>query len=117
MNSKLVSTLDLSKRAILPIAAAILLVLSLIEGWWWLAVLMAAVVALGLYDGLQSRWTITRNYPVAGRIRWLFYNLRPYLHSYIVEPDIGGTPFSLAAQRLVHARADTSTRFISRSPR
>ncbi len=43
--------------------------------------------------------------PVAGRIRWFFYRLRPYLRAYIVEDDLTGTPFSFEAHNLVHARA------------
>ncbi len=101
--------LDLSKRAVVPITAVILLIVAIVYGWFWVALVMAAIVLLGLFDAFQSRWAITRNYPVAGRIRWIFYDLKPYLYSYIVEDDLGGTPYSLAARRLVHARAEGIT--------
>ncbi len=48
-------------------------------------------------------------YPVAARIRWLFYDLRPYLRAYIVEDDLGGKPYSFEARNLVHARARGKT--------
>ena len=92
-----------------PITAVILLIVAIVYGWFWVALVMAAIVLLGLFDAFQSRWAITRNYPVAGRIRWIFYDLKPYLYSYIVEDDLGGTPYSLAARRLVHARAEGIT--------
>ncbi|WP_250462397.1 FMN-binding glutamate synthase family protein [Microbulbifer litoralis] len=100
------------KRAIIPatalLAAPLFLVLALLASHWWLLALLAslAVVGLGLYDMTQRHWTITRNYPVAARIRWLFLNLRPYLRAYVVEGDEEGKPFSYEARRLVYARAD-----------
>lgn len=96
---------DLAIRAILPFAALLLAILFFIIGWWLLALLCLAVVALGVYDYNQTYWTITRNFPVAGRIRALFYKLRPYLRAYIVEDDLTGTPYSFEARNLVHARA------------
>ncbi len=100
---------DLLIRAIVPIAAAVLGAVALALGWWWVAALCLAVVALGLHDWTQKRFTIIRNYPVAGRIRWLFYDLRPYLRAYIVEDDLHGTPYSFEARNLVHARARGAT--------
>lgn len=98
------------KRAVIPLTA---LVASLLFGWlslrnivWLIPLAISlAVVALGLYDAIQIRHTLTRNYPVAARLRWLFYDLRPYLRAYIVEGDEEGTPYSYEARRLVYARA------------
>ena len=78
-------------------------------GWYILAILAALVLALGIYDWTQERWTITRNYPVAGRIRWLFYQLRPYLRAYIVEDNLNGKPYSFEARNLVQSRARNET--------
>lgn len=100
------------KRAVIPLAALVasilFLVLSVAAGGWWLIGLLISlsVVALGLYDITQRRWTITRNYPVAARIRWLFLDLRPFLRAYVVEGDEEGKPYSYEARRLVYARAD-----------
>lgn len=101
---------DTAKRAIVPlIAMAVSLIAVLLAiwkpNWLWLLVVTIPVMALGCYDWLQKRWTITRNYPVAGRIRWLFYDLRPFLRAYIVEDDLTGTPYSFEARNLVHARS------------
>jgi glutamate synthase domain-containing protein 2 len=97
--------LDFLKRAIIPLAAAIGVIAALAASRFWVAALCLVVVALGIYDWTQRRWTITRNFPVAGRIRWLFYELRPYLRAYIVEDDLHGTPYSFEARNLVYARA------------
>lgn len=107
--------LDTIVRAIVPLAAGlasgviVLLAVGHHPGWLWVLIATVPVIALGLYDWFQKRWTITRNYPVAGRIRWLFYQLRPYLRAYIVEDDLSGTPYSFDARNLVHARARGAT--------
>jgi len=102
--------LSLLQRAILPLTALLLTVgaavLASWNGWWLLALpVTLPVFLLGLYDWHQTEWTITRNYPVMGRIRWLFYELRPFLRAYIVEDDLSGTPYSFEARNLVDARA------------
>lgn len=103
--------LDTLKRAMVPVAALLLSIAFLLlgwfagAGWYWPLVITLPVVALGIYDFSQSGQTITRNYPVAARIRWLFYDLRPFLRAYIVEDDLNGTPFPFEARNLVHARA------------
>ncbi|HEY9040535.1 MAG TPA: glutamate synthase-related protein [Roseovarius sp.] len=105
---------DTLKRAIIPLTAFALSILAIGLAFVhpaWLLMLLATlpIVALGIYDRNQKTWTITRNYPVAGRIRWVFYKLRPYLRSYIVEDDLSGTPYSFDARNLIHARARGET--------
>ena len=97
--------LDTLKRAILPVSAAIAGLIALANGALWLALVLFALVALGIYDFTQRHWTITRNFPVAGRIRLFAYELRPYLRAYAVEDDLHGTPYSYEARNLIHARA------------
>jgi glutamate synthase domain-containing protein 2 len=106
--------LDTLKRAMIPVAALVISVLAIAASflhplWLLLLILTVPVMLLGLYDWRQRTWTITRNYPVAGRIRWIFYELRPYLRAYIVEDDLTGTPYSFDARNLVHARARGET--------
>lgn len=98
------------KRAVLPILALIVTLVALWLPWplWgkllaWIITL--PIVVLGVFDMIQPRFAITRNYPFAGRIRWMFYVLRPFLRQYIVESDLEGTPFSYEARNLVKARA------------
>ncbi|WP_226647994.1 FMN-binding glutamate synthase family protein [Microbulbifer variabilis] len=100
------------KRAIIPVTALVLtpifLILTIaVDAWWVIALLLSlSLVLLGIYDMLQPYWNVTRNFPVAGRIRWIFLNLRPYFRAYMVEGDEEGKPFSYEARRLVYARAD-----------
>ncbi len=106
---------DTLKRTIVPVVALLLSIAFIVLGWllnpaWcWPLIVTLPVVALGVYDWSQREWTITRNYPVAARIRWLFYDLRPFLRAYIVEDDLSGKPYSFEARNLVHARATGRT--------
>jgi len=105
---------DMLQRTLVPIAALVATSAALgFSTWspWWLLVLTVSLplLALGLYDWFQTKWTITRNYPVAARIRWLFYDLRPFLRRYIVEGDHESKPYSFEAMGLVHARARGET--------
>ncbi len=98
------------KRAIIPVTALLaaigFAIMALFNPWWLIGMLlMLTLTALGWYDMTQTRWTILRNYPIAGRLRWLFYDLRPFLRAYIVEDDEEGKPYSYEARRLVYARA------------
>lgn len=95
----------MAKRCIAPLAALVLLLASFVYGWFWWGLIAAALVALAAYDWFQTEYSITRNYPVVGRIRWLFLQLRPYLRAYIVEDDLHGTPYSFEARNLISHRA------------
>ncbi|OOY10623.1 FMN-binding glutamate synthase family protein [Thioclava sp. F36-7] len=102
-------------RNIVPLGSLLVSVLALaLAVWispWWLILLLVTVplLALSLYDYFQKDWTITRNYPGAARIRWLAYDLRPFLRAYIVEGDLEGKPYPYEARNLVHARARGQT--------
>ena len=105
---------DILKRTVVPFMAGLVLIAGLLlipSGWPQALLLMAAaaIIALGVYDWLQTGQTINRNYPVAGRIRTLFYQLRPYLRAYIVEGDIEGTPYNYEARSLIDSRARGET--------
>lgn len=107
--------LSLLKRSIIPVAALALSIVLVLLGvfvhtaLFWPLIATLPVLALGVYDWSQRSHNITRNYPVAARVRWLFYDLRPFLRAYIVEDNLSGTPFSFKARNLVHARADGRT--------
>lgn len=102
--------IQLIKRTWVPLVAALTLITAVLapmsDGWRiTLAVIAAPVLLVGVYDWFQIRFTITRNYPVLARIRWLFYDLRPFLRQYIVEGDLEGNPYSFEARNLVSSRA------------
>jgi len=72
---------------------------------WWSMVLIAPVILLGLYDMFQKEHTLVRNFPIAGRGRFIMEALRPKIYQYFVESDIDGTPINRIFRSVVYQRA------------
>jgi glutamate synthase domain-containing protein 2 len=72
---------------------------------WWAYAIVLPFVALGLYDMLQTRRTIMRNYPIVGRGRYWMEILRPKIYQYFVESDINGRPFDRVSRSVIYQRA------------
>jgi glutamate synthase domain-containing protein 2 len=90
----------------LLVTVLVLVAAGLWSPWWLLGlVLTLPLLVLVVIDLIQQHHSLRRNYPAAGRLRWVFEILRPYLRSYIVESDLDGRPFSHDERALVYARA------------
>lgn len=78
--------------------------------WTWPLLLVVSVLfALGLEDLAQAKQTIRRNFPVIGRIRYLFESIRPEIQQYFVESNLSGRPFSRDVRSLIYQRAKNVT--------
>ena len=44
-------------------------------------------MGLGIYDVIQAKHAILRNYPVAGHIRYVLEDFRPEIRQYLLEND------------------------------
>ena len=79
--------------------------------WWvspafeWLAIAMIPVALLALYDRLQRKHSVMRNYPLLGRMRYLIEALGPELHQYVVESNTSGRPFDRDQRDIMYRRA------------
>jgi len=71
----------------------------------WSLLLLMPVLMLGIYDMLQTRHTLWRNFPVFGRIRWLLEWMRPMIRQYFIEEDTDGLPVSRVFRSVVYQRA------------
>ncbi len=71
---------------------------------WPLLVLVPAA-AVGVFDLLQTRHTLLRNYPLVGHLRWMFEGIRPEIRQYLFESDLDARPFSREQRTLVYARS------------
>ena len=69
------------------------------------ALLFAALVSLGVFDVVQTRRSILRNYPVIGHLRFMMEYVRPEIRQYFIESDSEAAPFSRAQRSLVYQRA------------
>lgn len=69
------------------------------------AAILLGLFALGIYDLIQRRHAILRNYPIIGHLRYLFEGFRPEIRQYMIESDSDELPFSRQARALVYQRA------------
>ncbi|MFT5412327.1 MAG: hypothetical protein ACI9NC_005065, partial [Verrucomicrobiales bacterium] len=73
----------------------------------WIPIgLGSLAVLIGLYDVLQKRDTILRNFPLIGRVRHLLQRLGPPLRQYIVSRNDEERPFSRDERRWVYSSAE-----------
>lgn len=104
----------MSPRALFFIAAlASLVVVGALYSLWspalWLLLVVLPLLGLGVYDMVQTRHAIRRNFPLVGRLRYLFEGIRPEIHQYFVETNRSGRPFSREQRSLVYRRAKNVT--------
>jgi glutamate synthase domain-containing protein 2 len=74
-------------------------------GWVIAAVLLLALTAVGVYDLLQRRHSILRNYPLLGHFRFLFETIRPELQQYFIERNTDGRPYDRNTRTAIYERA------------
>lgn len=74
-------------------------------GWFVIATASLGLTLLGVYDLMQTRHAIRRNYPVIGNLRYFFESIRPEVRQYFIEDDKNELPFSRAKRSLVYQRA------------
>jgi glutamate synthase domain-containing protein 2 len=54
---------------------------------------------------VQTRQAIRRNFPVAGRLRYIMEDLRPKIYQYFIESDTNGRPFNRINRSVIYQRA------------
>jgi glutamate synthase domain-containing protein 2 len=91
--------------AVLCVAGIVLAVVAGGIGWIILAVVFGMLLALGVYDLLQRRHSILRNYPVLGHLRFAFEAVRPEIQQYFIESNTDGAPFDRDTRTAVYQRA------------
>jgi glutamate synthase domain-containing protein 2 len=71
----------------------------------WPAAVFGFLSLVGVWDVIQTRHAIRRNYPVAAHLRFFFEFFRPEIRQYFLEADGDETPFSRAQRSIVYQRA------------
>ena len=96
----------------LPFSLILLAVILLVtlpsepNGWVFaLLVVLLFLSAVGIWDIVQSKHSLRRNYPVIGHIRRLFEGIRPEIRQYLIESDRDDVPFSREVRSLAYQRA------------
>jgi len=88
------------------LAAGALVAAVLGSPWWWiLAVVLLAPAIVGVYDLVQKKHSVLRNYPVIGHLRFLLEALRPEIQQYFIERNYDGVPYDRDTRTVIYERA------------
>lgn len=93
------------------VIASILTVVGLgIWSYFWIDILLLFLVAgpliiMGFIDMFQTKQSIRRNFPVLGRLRYVFEDMRPKIQQYFVENDTDGAPINRIDRSVIYQRA------------
>jgi glutamate synthase domain-containing protein 2 len=76
--------------------------------WWpaiFILVALSPFIAMGISDLMQTRQSLKRNFPLLGRLRYVFEDLRPKIQQYFVESDTDGAPINRNDRSVIYQRA------------
>src|ERR1700761_8212528 len=90
---------------VLFVLAVLAAVLSGGVGFIIVAVLLAGLVAVGIWDVTQRRHSILRNYPIMGHARFMLEAIRPELQQYFIERNTDGRPYDRDTRTAIYERA------------
>jgi glutamate synthase domain-containing protein 2 len=71
----------------------------------WAYSIVLPLVGMGLYDVFQTTHAIRRNFPLLGRLRYLFEAIRPEVQQYFVERDLDGSPLNREQRSVIYQRS------------
>ena len=74
-------------------------------GWAWGVAVFGGFAALGVWDLLQTRSTLRRNYPILVHFRYGLESLGPEVRQYFIESDTAEVPYSRQQRALIYQRA------------
>jgi glutamate synthase domain-containing protein 2 len=75
------------------------------SAWWWvLAVVLGFVATLAVYDVVQHKHAVLRNYPVVGHGRYLLEKIRPELQQYFIGRNYDGRPYDRDTRSVIYER-------------
>ena len=77
----------------------------------WLYVVPALLVAVVIYDLLQTKHAILRNFPIIGHFRYMLEAIGPELRQYIVTSNNEELPFSRDQRSWVYASAKNQNNY------
>lgn len=97
-------------RKIFVLTSIIVVALILVWAFYNIDALFAFVIVLplvfmGFADMIQTRQSIRRNFPLLGRLRYVFEDLRPKIQQYFVESDTDGAPINRNERSVIYQRA------------
>jgi len=97
-------------RKLFVIISILVSALVIVWAYFWidalfLFLIVGPLVAMGVEDMIQTRQSIKRNFPLLGRLRYVFEDMRPKIQQYFVENDTDGAPINRNERSVIYQRA------------
>ena len=96
------------KTFIITSVVSVVLILIWTYYWHWATILLLVIlpfVYMGIADMVQTKQSIRRNFPLLGRLRYVFEDFRPKIQQYFVESDTDGAPINRNDRSVIYQRA------------
>ena len=91
------------------VSIAVVLFFGLLTYFWppaiWFFIPIGLLIFMGIYDMIQDKHAIRKNFPLLGRLRYVADDMRPKVHQYFVESELDGTPVNRMFRSVVYQRA------------
>jgi glutamate synthase domain-containing protein 2 len=92
------------------IASSLITLLIIVASFFWIDALfifivVAPLIYMGVVDMVQTKQSIKINFPLAGRLRYVFEDLRPKIYQYFIESDTDGAPINRNERSVIYQRA------------
>lgn len=87
------------------ILLAIFLFFVMLNDAVWFFAILIPLIAVWIYDILQTKHTILRNFPVLGHSRFILEFFRPEIQQYFIANDEEERPFNREMRSMVYQRA------------
>src|SRR5688572_18363905 len=97
-------------RKIFVLSSIVVSALLITWSFYWIEalfvfVLVAPLIVMGVQDMVQTKQSIKRNFPILGRLRYVFEDMRPKIQQYFVESDTDGAPINRNDRSVIYQRA------------
>lgn len=79
--------------------------LTVVWPYYGFGILVLALFAVGIYDLVQKKHAILRNFPVIGHMRYLLEMIGPEIRQYFIESDTDGKPIDRNHRTYVYSRS------------
>ncbi len=87
------------------VVIVIFLILTMLHDMRWFFVFFTPVIFLWIYDLLQKKHTILRNFPVLGHILYILEFIRPEIQQYFITTDEDERPFNREIRSIIYQHA------------
>lgn len=87
------------------LALVVICFLLVFHPWPMLIGICVFLAIVGIYDVIQTKRTILRNFPIIGHLRFILEGIGPEIRQYFVEKDTEGKPLNRTQRTYIYSRA------------